>query len=312
MDRSRILYSCNICGLCEELCPVGINIGELILDLRRDFSKGENLPPFFLLVMKNQEWMKSNFYLIRSDPENEECDRVFFPGCILSGYSPFLVTAAHRYLREKLGSTGIFLSCCGSPIRLLGKQNAFERHLNELESRIKKVGASEVITACPECYRIFKQNSSLEAKNIYKVIDELGLPQFERGENIFSLHDPCPSRHEKNLRESVRGILAKMKCQIEEMDLSQDKTRCCGSGGLVPFSNFSLFEEQLKQRADEAGFDIISYCASCIIAFVSLGKSSIHLLDLVFNPDLEKARLTQSKISDVRKNQLKIRSVYEE
>jgi len=30
------LYSCNLCGICEEICPEGINLGDLFLLLRQE------------------------------------------------------------------------------------------------------------------------------------------------------------------------------------------------------------------------------------------------------------------------------------
>jgi hypothetical protein len=44
-----------------------------------------------------------------------------------------------------------------------------------------------------------------------------------------------------------------------------------------------------KRRIDEFRFDIVTYCAACREAF-ALEKPSLHVLDLVFNPEWAEAR----------------------
>ena len=56
---------------------------------------------------------------------------------------------------------------------------------------------------------------------------------------------------------------------------------------MIPYADAQLFLKLAKQRADEAPFDMLVYCAACREAFAATGKPAIHILDLVFNPDWE-------------------------
>ena len=101
-----------------------------------------------------------------------------------------------------------------------------------------------------------------------------------------------------------------MGYEIEEMEYSRDKTRCCGMGGMVTFVNFFLAQKVIERRVKEASFDMLSYCASCREAFAILGKPSLHILDLIFNPRWDEEKLNSpKKPAAIRENQAKLKSL---
>lgn len=178
---------------------------------------------------------------------------------------------------------------------------------------MKKIGANEIIVACPECYRTLKHFApQLQLKSLYEVIAEEGLPEpLKTCDWIFSFHDPCTARWEKDLQNSTRILVEKAGYKIEEMEYSRDKTRCCGMGGMILYTDFDLAMKIVKRRTDEAPFDILTYCASCREAF-ALYKPSVHILDLIFNPDWKDNRLkSPNKASTRRENQSLIKSQLE-
>ena len=90
-EKPQIPYSCNLCHLCEVLCPQYLNIGKMCLEIRQQMVKEGvgPLPEHKKFVVKEQEWVFSDsFTLSLPDLTADKCQRVFFPGCILSGYSP--------------------------------------------------------------------------------------------------------------------------------------------------------------------------------------------------------------------------------
>lgn len=307
-EKPQIPYSCNLCGLCERLCPSGLNIGKMCLKLRQQLVEEGLAPlPSHQLVMKDQEWsLSDSFTLALPDLNTSWCDRVFFPGCNLSGYSPFLVLRAYHYLQTKLPGTGIILGCCGSPTRELGLQQKYQGIVKEIELTMKKLGASEMISACPNCYSTLREHKPwFRLRSIYEIIVELGLPvNMPNYKWTFSIHDPCRVRWEKDWQDAVRISVKRMGYQIEEMEFSRNKTRCCGLGGGVLFTKFDLALNIIKQRIKEAPYDILTYCASCREAFASQGKPSVHILDLIFNRNWDKDKLKPpNKASVKRENQ---------
>lgn len=291
-ENPAIPYSCNLCELCKKLCPEDLCPGDLCMEIREKMVKeGIGPLPSHQFVRRDQEFSTSDaFALSKPAPKDEKGEWVFFPGCTLSAHSPELVIKVYDYLQEKLPGTGIILRCCGAPTHCLGDHPKFEEILGGLESEVKKLGASGVLLACPECYRTIKRNApDLKLKSVYEVIAEKGLPEGAKTSNpkTFSIHDSCTVRDEKELMDSIRTVVEQMGYQIEEMEYSRDKTRCCGAGGMIPYADSKLFFKIAKRRADEAPFDMLVYCAACRETFASVEKPSVHILDLVFNPDWE-------------------------
>jgi NADPH-dependent glutamate synthase beta subunit-like oxidoreductase len=289
-EEKIVPYSCNLCNLCQHLCPEDLCLSDMCLEIRQKMVK-EGIGPLteHELVKEDQEVAKSDdFALAKPDPGDKISEWVFFPGCSLSAYSPELVVKLYNYVKERLPGTGIILNCCGAPTHCLGEHAKFDDMLNNLEIEVKKLGASGVLVACPDCHRTIKYNSpGLKIKSVYDLIVEHGLPEsaFNSGDDTFSLHDSCTARGESGFIDSVRNLVKQMGYKIEEMEYSGDKTRCCGAGGMVPYVDLELYFNLAEQRANEAPFDMLSYCATCRETFASVGKESIHILDLIFNPD---------------------------
>lgn len=310
-EKPMIPYSCNLCDLCETLCPNELNIGRMCLEVRQKMVE-EGLGPLRAhnLLIKEQDWVLSDsFTLALPDPDVKECRRVFFPGCNLSGYSPFLVLQTYDYLRNRLPGTGIFLGCCGSPNREIGDQDKFIEIIRRIEGEMAKLGSSEMIVACPYCYYSLKEyGPSFELKSLYNIMIEIGLPEtVKSNEYKFTIHDSCRSRYEKDMQDSVRALLSSMGYQIEEMQNSRDQARCCGMGGMAAYVDFVIANEAAKKRVGEANHDIVTYCASCRETFAR-HSPSLHILDLVFNPKWrdDKNKPT-NRLSIKRENQLNLK-----
>lgn len=314
-EKPMIPYSCSLCNLCETLCPNALNIGRMCMDIRQQMVE-EGLGPLRAheLVMSDQEWLLSDsFSLVLSDRAVEECRRVFFPGCNLPGYSPSLVLKTYEYLLDRLPGTGVILGCCGSPTRELGDQIQFREIIEGIESKMEKLGSSEMIVACPYCYYSFKSYApGFNVRPVYEVLVEVGLPEGKKdGRQTFSLHDSCKARWETGLQDSVRTLVSMLGHQIEEMEYSKDMTRCCGVGGMVPFVDMGLASNMTSHRIEEAAHDILTYCASCREIF-AWERPSLHVLDLIFNPDWAEERLKPpNKPSVKRDNQSLLKSLLE-
>jgi hypothetical protein len=103
-----------------------------------------------------------------------------------------------------------------------------------------------------------------------------------------------------------------MGYQIEEMRYSKELTRCCGQGGLIlglnPFLVFGL----TKSRIADSHFDMLTYCAACRETF-AMHKPTLHILDLMFNPNWEKDKAKPINKTTVRReNQALLKSLLAE
>ncbi len=315
-ENRRTPYLCSVCDLCKRVCPKELSVGDMCMEMREEMvASGHGPLPEHKLVRRDQEWSTSDaVVLAQPDPNTGRCDRVFFPGCGLSGYSPELVTKVLTYLQEKLPGTGVLLGCCGSPTYFLGDRPHFSQILADFLARIEKLGASELILACPDCYHTLKHHApGLQIRALPEVIQEQGgsAGVASHGGSTFSIHDSCKARWERGWQESVRSLLSLAGHSVEEMAYSRDKTRCCGHGGMVSYVDFELEGRLTENRAGEASHTILTYCAACRDA-LAMHKPAIHILEVLFNPEWEKVLEAPPKTGKKRReNQARLKTMLE-
>lgn len=287
----KLPYYCNLCKTCTVHCPKDFEISEIMLDLRRKYVREGKAPlPEHKPVYKFHQrfGVSSLFTLTYPDRKAGFTKRVFFPGCSFPSYSPELVTKTLAYLQEKLPGTGFVLRCCGAPTYALGQEKRFREIFDSLLAEIQKLGAEEIICACPDCTHNIEHHapSWLKVSSLYVVLDEIGIPQEakDRGRGrVFSIHDSCSSRDYSDIQESVRNLITEMGYKIQEMKNIKGKTRCCGFGGMVVPINPELSLRNMKRRVSETDKDIITYCAACRESMIMGGGQALHILDLIFN-----------------------------
>ncbi len=295
-DQLDIPYLCNVCGLCKTICPKDLDIGALCMEARQQLVRlGMGPLPQHGSVRTNQKWGTSkHFTLSLPDVATGKCKRVFFPGCCLPGYSPFLTVSTYNYLRKCLPDTGIVLNCCGTPTYLIGDLKGFKTIFNAAVKQIRDMGAEEIIFACPDCFHTFKNFvHDMKLTTVYQIMAEKGIPDpvVKAGNRAFSIHDSCITRHESDLQESVRYLIKSIGYGIEELDCSREKTRCCGAGGMIATVDPEFFMKVVKERGNESPYDYVTYCAGCRLTFAFAEKPVLHVLDLFFRTDLDKWRL---------------------
>jgi Fe-S oxidoreductase len=215
--------------------------------------------------------------------------RVFIPGCSLPSYNPTAVSNILEYLNEKLPGTGSILKCCGKPTKSLGQTDKFKERYGSLQAEVDRLGASEIIVACQNCYMIMSEYSpNQKVKSLWTLLPEIGLPDSSKGigknsDLVFGMQDSCPTRNVTAIHDGVRWIMDELGYKYEEPPHTKEETRCCGLGGMVSPANPELALRVMKRRAEEFETDyIVTYCAACREAMVRGGKKSIHILDLIF------------------------------
>ena len=223
----------------------------------------------------------------------------FMPGCALSSYSPSLVHRIFSFLQEKCSGIGIIQQCCGTPTRMMGDMEQFQKYHSKLEYDLAAMGATTVVTACENCFMSLKQHAPhIKTISLYSLLVEIGIPEEAVAKYSNSpkmaLHDPCPTRYEAQLQEDVRSLLKTLALPFEEFKLNREKTLCCGSGGMLELTNPKLAKAQMSERAAQTECEsIISYCQSCAESMSKGGKNGVHLLDLIFTPNFSMKQAQQ-------------------
>jgi Fe-S oxidoreductase len=285
---NKLINSCSLCGLCREVCPESLHMGEVCKAARSIMVDQGKMPPSaHEFALKDMEFSNSDkAALARHQPGVTSSAYLFFPGCQLSGSFPDHVKKAYAHLRDRLqGGVGLMLRCCGAPADWAGRAATFSQILDTFRAKWMEMGTPQLILACSSCYAVFKAHlPEAHLVSLWEIFDQWGLPQTDPviGQGVLAIHDPCTSRYEARIQESVRNIVRTLGMEIAELPLSRDKTECCGFGGLLYFANRELADKVVERRINETTMDLLVYCAVCCDHFRSEGKPTRHLLDLIF------------------------------
>lgn len=287
--------NCNLCGLCKDVCPNALPFSKSSEAEGIQEKSGESgiagglawsrkpidFPVRDMLFSNSDE-----FSLCRHSPDREESAYLFFPGCQMAASMPEYIAPAYRYLQQKLDSVGIFLGCCGAPADWSGQSQLFEQTMAELLAKWEQMGKPTMIVGCTTCYQQFKAAElRMQVLLLWEIFAEYGLPQLSRQPHPVAVHDSCTIRYEKKVQDAVRQILQQAGYQIEELKNSRENTKCCGYSGLVFCEDKDLATKAVLDRVEESSLDYLVYCTVCRNYFISVGKPTYHILDVIFGQD---------------------------
>jgi glutamate synthase (NADPH/NADH) small chain len=287
--HTKFINACSLCGLCGVVCPTDLSMEVVNREARQIMWDKGFMPPavhdFALREMESSN-AEANA-LARNQPGRASSAYLFFPGCQLTASAPDHVERTYAYLTGKLsGGVGLMLACCGAPAAWAGRRELFQDVVGAFVRRWKQMGRPRVILACPTCSLMFKESlADVPAVSLWEVLDAEGMPAGSpqgHGETL-ALHDSCTARSAPEIQDSVRRIAQKLGYQIEELPYSRGRTKCCGYGGLVYQVNQELTTKIIASRIGESPTDYLTYCTNCRDFFAGKGKSTYHVLDLIFD-----------------------------
>ncbi len=289
-------YSCMLCDYCTKVCPKSVSLKSLFLQLRRDTVDIYNskLPKELNTkgIDLHQKLSFSN--LFTSEIQNLQSDTIFFPGCALLSGNLRMVENTYNYLRDKISGIGIYTKCCGNPTASMGKDEKFKEYYSIIDRELKENGIKKIITGCSNCFVTLGNNSKdIEVISLWEVLANIGIPEEKINMGVnreikFTIHDPCPTRDEDIIHSSIRKIVDDLGFKVEEMKFNKGRTLCCGAGAMVSITQEHIAKPHTVRRAQEAKTEyIITYCQECVESMRKGGKSSYHILDLLFNEKFE-------------------------
>ncbi|MFK5952158.1 MAG: 4Fe-4S dicluster domain-containing protein [Desulfobacterium sp.] len=287
-SANSMLNSCSLCGLCQEICPENFSMTNLCLDARRDLVQRKKMPPsaheFALqdMAFSNSE----QFMLLRHAPDRKKSRFAFFPGCQLAGSNPKHVIQTYSFLINNWEQdTGLMLQCCAAPAHWSGNEAKTHEAIGLLEESWQKMGEPHIILACSSCMDMFKKYlPQVTVSSLWEIMDQCKIPSgaCKKTGQAMVIHDPCTTRYESGIQAAVRSLASKLGIPITELELSREKTQCCGFGGLMENANPVMSKKQLEQRVNESELDFLTYCAMCRESLRGAGKPTAHLLDFIF------------------------------
>jgi len=273
------LFLCTTCGLCGEVCPVGIDAGKRVKDLRRSSLQDREIYTQLNEVTQLQntidqygtpygEMARADFSSLK-----KHSPVVLYIGCV--GMSIETETASHAIeLLHRLGIDFTLIDevCCEAVKDETGSSPNPERIRMNIE-KVKEVGGGEVIFLCPTCLKTFleydkEHPSGLIFETILSYLNKnFSFTSMEIDPTTVTYHDPCHLGRGLESFDGTRDLLKGLGSKWVEMEHHHRESLCCGAGGGVR-GFYPKFSREIARRrvkeAEEVKADILlTDCLSC-------------------------------------------------
>ena len=301
---NKPINACSLCGQCSVLCPNGYDMAQVVKLARENmvYTGKMSLAPHEFALM-DMVFSNEEAFLCKPQKGFEKCKYVFFPGCQATAIAPATVRAAYLDLCNRLeGGVALMLGCCGAICDWAGRYEMYEDTVKFLDSKLTELGNPIVIAGCPTCK---KQLSRHEARGIWEVLEDIGLPErAKRLDKPIAVHDACGARGDGETQNSIRRIAQSLGCIIADTEYSGDEAPCCGYGGLTQFTNREVAKKMTDKCLERSGLPYLSYCMACRDRFAREGRESMHILELVYGtsadhcPDISAKRFNRLRLKN--------------
>jgi Fe-S oxidoreductase len=271
---TREAYSCNICGHCKEVCPVDVDIGELLQFSRADRTEqGKQVPAYHDYWLREFDWNRTEGAFASAPPGKQTCDYAFFPGCKLGAANPEHVKKAYNYLQDRYNA-GIVLNCCGAPAYWAGDTERLSAHHNDLKNLWTDLGKPTFVFACAYCENVFRQFlPDIPRVSLYELLAREDSLVPSRPFAEAAVFDPCAARRAPEMSQAVRTLAERSGAAHEEL---KEPNRCCGFGGHMSLANPELYNQITTNRAAASDKPYIAYCANCKEVFKLIFETLQH------------------------------------
>lgn len=155
--------------------------------------------------------------------------------------------------------------CTGDPVRRAGNEFMFQMMAYQNIQTLNNYGIKKIVTACPHCFNIFKNEYPQLGGNyeiihhtvfLQQLIDEGKIRIKEgglfKGKKI-TFHDSCYLGRANGIYEAPRKVLEALDAELVEMKRCKSKGLCCGAGGAQMFKEEEKGQTRVNfERTDEA------------------------------------------------------------
>lgn len=273
------LFLCTACGLCEEVCPFGINAGKRLKDLRRRSLEDSKIS------FELDEVTQLQAAIDQYGTPYEKMARAAFPvpkkrsplvlyiGCVgMTTESETTERAIKLMGRLGVDFTLIEEVCCEAVKGETGSSPNRERIKQNIE-KIKGVGGREVLFLCPTCLKTLLEYDAEEKTGlIFKTLtsylsEHFSFTASEGDSATVTYHDPCHLGRGLGSFNSTRQLLTDLGSRWVEMEHHHQESLCCGAGGGIrgfyPKFSRDIARRRIKE-AEEVKADImLTDCLSC-------------------------------------------------
>ena len=310
---SDTVFRCNLCGSCQEICPVGIRLKDLWITLRHDMVYSNSYPEKIDMIRENleethnvfaedneerAEWVED----MRDPPDDgfikDQAEVVYFTGCT-AAYFPVAqkIPVAFAQIMEKGGVDLTLLGeeewCCGFPLLGAGSMDMFQQFADHNLEAVRKKGATKVVLACPSCYQMWREfyphefEISHASQFIVELVKQNRIPLRELPLKV-TYHDPCDLGRGARVFDEPREVIRSIPgVEFVELPRNRENCQCCGGGGNLEMMDAELAAGIAGQKIEEVistGVQaVVTSCQQCVrtlTTYVRRNKIAIEVMDI--------------------------------
>ena len=298
-DIADTLYSCTLCGYCEDLCSRGYRHTPTIAileELRRIIP--DNLKPKNLTRVAKSITNTAGHKLgiLKScglpDPaEGKKVDTILFADRSIIANSSKLKELG--FLVQKSGKKiGCFSQDPLPPIdaTLLnaGHQVLLEECMEEIDTQLETYGIKRVICYSPESLSVFIRfsNSRAEFISITQFYNQLlkKKPHKKLKLPAVTYQDPCHLGRYAKEYVAPRQVMAGLGLTLKEMWRSAENSLCCGAGGGVLLDKPKRAKQYASTRWKEAKATgakvLVTACPFCTANLMQAKPKDCKVIDI--------------------------------
>ena len=257
----KVANNCLMCGRCESVCPVGINLATLRLNSR---AKRRNIPN------------EGRYKYIKGVDRSVGTGRVgYFAGCMTS-LTPAVQRSMERIF-EVAGEAVWYADreggvCCGRPLMLSGETDAARKMVVYNTDLFRKHEITTLVTSCPICLRVFKESYHLDGIEVLhhsEYIDRLIAEQrlaLDTKSIKYSYHDPCELGRGLGIYDAPRRVIESVG-ELREPEHNRSNSLCCGASlanTVIDDAQQQRIAMRMTKELESAGCDeIVTSCPLC-------------------------------------------------
>lgn len=273
-----VAENCLMCGRCEARCPVGVEVAALRLQSRRKYN---DVPA------------EGRYSYLDSTQSAEKCSTHevgYFAGCMTllspkilrSMETIFVASGDDVWWADRDGGV-----CCGRPLKLAGEASAARKMMDFNEELFVRSGITTLVTSCPICLRVFKEDYALggievlhHSEYLARLMEQGKLPLSPSSE-VYTYHDPCELGRGCGVYNAPRTVVGALG-ELREPRQSRVDSPCCGGS----LANVALDDDKrgritraLTDELEATGASaIITSCPLCRKTIAS--SSSLPVMDI--------------------------------
>ncbi|MEW5717987.1 MAG: (Fe-S)-binding protein, partial [Chloroflexota bacterium] len=311
---------CTLCGHCREVCPTRIDTCDLWLDLRAHLAAKGSLARWQLGKLRDNLLAQHNItgdvaenrLLWQENLETEIAGLnlqpgarvVYFVGCVAGLYPqtqgiPQALSQILAKAQISFTTLGSAEECCGFPLLGMGLEDAATDLARRNIARVKEVGASILVAACPSCYHTWRdvyphlsdEPINLQIKHASEFVADLlteHLLEPQPQETRVTYHDPCDLGRNSGIYDPPRQVLRAIPgLELVEMAECREHALCCGGGGNMevvdPDLVVAIARRRLAQALDTGASFLVTPCQQCKRTLANAARTErarLKVLDL--------------------------------